>query len=118
MSVALRYCPYSKLKVNFEFLQMQTQYLPYLLYNFNCPVLEEIIICASVRIIPLQPLGISFWHNNNHRGMQGSERILCSNYEYFFIGLRGHSLKLFKNKYSSNIGKFSFSNRVWNTGIN
>jgi len=33
-------------------------------------------------------------------------------------GLRRHSLKLFKNQYSSNIGKFSFSNRVvehWNT---
>jgi len=32
-------------------------------------------------------------------------------------GLRGHSLKLFKNQYSSNRGKFSFSNRVvehWN----
>jgi len=32
-------------------------------------------------------------------------------------GLRGHSLKLFKNQYSSNIGKFSFYNRVvkhWN----
>jgi len=25
-------------------------------------------------------------------------------------GLRGHSLKLFKNQYSSNIGKCSFSN--------
>jgi len=25
-------------------------------------------------------------------------------------GLHGHSLKLFKNQYSSNIGKFSFSN--------
>jgi len=32
-------------------------------------------------------------------------------------GLRGHSLKLFMNQYSSNIGKFSFSNKVvlhWN----
>jgi len=32
-------------------------------------------------------------------------------------GLRVHSLKLFENQYSSNIGKFSFSNRVvehWN----
>jgi len=32
-------------------------------------------------------------------------------------GLLGHSLKLFKNQYCSNIGKFSFSNRVvehWN----
>jgi len=32
-------------------------------------------------------------------------------------GLRSHSLKLFKNQYSSNIGKFRFSNRVveqWN----
>jgi len=32
-------------------------------------------------------------------------------------GLRGHSLKLFKNQYSCNIGKFCFSNRVvvrWN----
>ena len=32
-------------------------------------------------------------------------------------GLRGHSLKLYKERYNSNIGKFSFSNRVvehWN----
>jgi hypothetical protein len=32
-------------------------------------------------------------------------------------GLRGHSLELFKNCYSSNTGKFSFSHRVvehWN----
>jgi len=27
-------------------------------------------------------------------------------------GLCGHSLKLFKNQYSPNIGKFSFSNSV------
>ena len=33
-------------------------------------------------------------------------------------GLRGHSLKLFKNSFQTNTGRFSFSNRIvsdWNT---
>jgi len=54
-------------------------------------------------------------------GIQDSERFYVVSTSTFFTlsssGLRGHSLKLFKTQYSSNIGKFNFSNRVvehWN----